>query len=89
MNFKEYKKNQNVRMRKFEDKYYLIYENKVHLINYLGVAIYKYIGEEISLEKFCMKIIDKYSKINIEDVKKDILEFILELEKKGIIFYVK
>lgn len=81
MNMNIYTRDISTRLRKIEEKYYILNFNNVYQINEMGVIIMKYIGKDLNINELALKISDKY---NFKDINKivldikDFLEFLLD-----------
>lgn len=85
-NFKIYNRKSNLRVRKFNEEYYMLCSGKCYEINEIGAIIVKYLGQDIEVKELSNKINEVYSDTNPEIIEKDIEVFISFLYDEGLIY---
>lgn len=86
MNFKQFRRNNDVRIRKMGNSYYVISLNGNYEINETGVIVLKYIGQDISFDDFYIRIADKYNYTDIQKISNDIKNYIDYMIQEKIIY---
>lgn len=76
MNMNIYTRDISTRLRRIEEKYYILNFNNVYQINEMGVIIMKYIGKDININELALKISDKYNFKDIDKIVLDIKDFL-------------
>lgn len=84
MNFNEYMKNMEFRLRKFNNKNIMFSSNSCFEVNEIGREIWKNIGKDIEVESIVNSISEEYS-VDESIIKEDVLKYINKLLSLSII----
>lgn len=71
-----FKRNENVRVRKFQNEFYLLGNGNSYSLNYLGAVVIKYLGKNITLAKLVVKISKHFPEVAQKKIKQDVIDFI-------------
>lgn len=82
----KYNRNPNLLIRRIEEEYYVILDNKVYKFNYFGMVILKYIGSDISISDLAIRISEFCEHNDVSEVLNDITKFIEYMLLKELIY---
>lgn len=85
MNMNQYSRNLEYRIRSIDNEYYLLGCDRCFKLNHMGVAVFKYIGKNVSIDQLVAGIIENFSEENTEKIKEDIINYINKLIEYGVI----
>ena len=88
-NLNELNRNEKLRIRKIDEKYYLLCGTNCFEVNDIGATIVNVIGKDMDIEVFCEKISHKYEFDNLEIIRKDAISFIEFLIQEGLVSYAQ
>lgn len=75
----------NVRIRKIENVFYLVCGRACYEINETGALIVNAIGKDLSIDKVCEKLSQIYKYTEIEQIRDDVEKFIEFIVDNGIV----
>ena len=84
-NMRELGRNESLSIRKIERLYYLVTNQGVYEANEIGATIVNAVGRDLSIDDMCLRISQKYSHNNLEEIKNDIEKYIEFLLTEGIL----
>lgn len=85
LNLNQYHRKDNLRIRKFNDEYYMLCSGKCYKINETGAVVIKYIGKDMPINTLSNRIMEIYNGCNIDEIIEDIKTFINFLFNEGLI----
>lgn len=84
-NFNEFSRQKDVRIRKIDDKFYIICKEKNYECNEMGALILQQIGRDMDRIEFVNRVRKKYTLDDDINVDEDIDEYILFLIEEKLI----
>lgn len=85
INLNKYNRKDGLRIRKFNDEYYMLCSGKCYEINETGAIVIKYISKDMTIETLSNKIAETYSVCVVDKISEDINSFIDFLLSEGLI----
>jgi len=72
-------------IRKLEDEFYLISSYGTYAANEIGATIVNAVGRDLSIDDLCLKLTEKYSDCDIDQIRSDVNTYISFLVSEGVL----
>lgn len=75
-NLNQLTRNENVRLRRVENTFYIVCGKECFETNETGALIVNALGKDLSIDSVCEKLSDMYSYNDMEAIKTDVNDFV-------------
>ena len=83
-NLNELQRNNNLKIRKLANEFYLLSDSGSYVVNIIGAIIVNNIGKDIKMSDFILRLSEKFNYDDTEQINSDICEFIEFLCKEDL-----